>query len=55
MRTYPVDSGATWTSVSAAVDQECEASERHRVDLAAIREKAKGNGITPEFLPTDGL
>ena len=50
MRTFPVDIGATWTSISSAVDQVREPSERHNADVAALTENAKGIDVTPKFL-----
>ena len=35
---------------SSAVEQVRVASERHNVDTAALKENAKGKGVTPEFL-----
>ena len=50
MRTFPADSGATWTSATCAVDQLREACERHNVDVAALNENKRGIDVTPEFL-----
>ena len=50
MRTYPFDSGATWTSVAYCVDQVRKPYERHDVDIAALTENEKGFDITPESL-----
>ena len=41
MRTFPVDSGVTWTSVALSVDQVREPSERHNVDIAALKENKR--------------
>ena len=50
MRTFPVDSGATWTSAACAVDQVRKPCKRHNVDVAARKEKKRGIEVTPEFL-----
>ena len=50
MRTYSVDSGATLRSVASSVHQVRKPSERHNVDIAALKENKKGFDITPEFL-----
>ena len=50
MRTFPVDSGAAWTSVASAVDQVRESCDRRSVDVAALKENKRGIDVTPEFL-----
>ena len=50
MRTFAVDSGATWTSAACAVDQVRQPSERHNDDIAALKENKRGFDVTPEFL-----
>ena len=50
LRTKPVDDGKVWTSVSAAVEQVRIRSERHNVNIAALRAGSQRQEVTPEFL-----